>query len=159
MSVTEVNSAGGSGEGFTDTEIANSLHGQIKLVGNTDITLTGAGLSAAGLDFVGATVTTIDQVSVDTRENATLTIASVDEAITDIDTIRSKLGSIQNRLESTINNLNNVSENLSAAKSRIQDADIAKETSVMTRSNILQQAGVSILAQANQAPQLALSLI
>ncbi len=66
---------------------------------------------------------------------------------------------MQNRFESTIANLNNVAENLSAARSRILDADIAMETSEMTKQNILQQAGVSILAQANQAPQLALSLL
>jgi flagellin len=64
------------------------------------------------------------------------------------------LGAVQNRLESTISNLSNVSENLSAARSRVLDADIAAETSAMTKNNILQQAGVSILAQANQTPQL-----
>ncbi|PIE68358.1 MAG: flagellin, partial [Deltaproteobacteria bacterium] len=72
---------------------------------------------------------------------------------------RGDLGAVQNRFESTIANLSNVSENLSAARSRILDADIAQETSTMTKQNILQQAGVSILAQANQAPQLALSLL
>ena len=64
-----------------------------------------------------------------------------------------------NRLESTIANLSNVSENISASRSRIVDADIAQETSSMTKNNILQQAGVSVLAQANQTPQLALSLL
>ena len=63
------------------------------------------------------------------------------------------------RFESTIANLKNVSENLSAARSRILDADIAQETSEMTKSNILQQAGVAILSQANQTPQLALQLL
>ena len=64
-----------------------------------------------------------------------------------------------NRLESTIANLSNVSENLTASRSRILDADIAQETSSMTKNNILQQAGVSILAQANQTSQLALGLL
>jgi flagellin len=64
-----------------------------------------------------------------------------------------------NRLESTNANLSNVSENLSAARSRILDADIAQETSNMTTQNVLAQAGTAILAQANQAPQLALSLL
>ena len=73
--------------------------------------------------------------------------------------MRGDLGAVQNRFESTISNLQNVSENLSAARSRILDADIAQETSAMTKNNILQQAGVSILAQANQTPQLALSLL
>jgi len=83
----------------------------------------------------------------------------IDVALSYIDQQRGTLGAIQNRFESTISNLNNVAENLSASRSRIQDADIAQETSEMTKQSILQQAGVSILAQANQTPQLALSLL
>ncbi len=83
----------------------------------------------------------------------------VDSALNKIDSQRADLGAIQNRFESTISNLKNVSENLSAARSRIRDADIAQETSEMTKANILQQAGVSILTQANQTPQLALQLL
>jgi flagellin len=86
-------------------------------------------------------------------------IATIDTAISSIDTIRGGLGAVQNRFESTISNLQNVAENLTSARSRILDADIAQETSAMTKNNILQQAGVSILAQANQTPQLALSLL
>lgn len=86
-------------------------------------------------------------------------ISAIDTAIDTVGTERGKLGAVQNRFESTIANLSNISENLSAARSRILDADIAQETSNMTKGNILQQAGVSILAQANQAPQLALSLL
>jgi flagellin len=73
--------------------------------------------------------------------------------------MRGELGAVQNRFESTIANLANVSENLMSARSRILDADIAQETSAMIKNNILQQAGVSILVQANQAPQMALSLL
>jgi len=102
---------------------------------------------------------TIDAVSVISRVEASITIESIDAALEDIDTIRGGLGAVQNRFESTIANLNNVSENLSAARSRILDADIAMETSAMTKKNILQQAGVSILSQANQTPQLALQLL
>ncbi len=83
----------------------------------------------------------------------------VDSSLNKIDGQRADLGAIQNRFESTISNLKNVAENLSAARSRIRDADIAQETSEMTKANILQQAGVSILTQANQAPQLALQLL
>ena len=86
-------------------------------------------------------------------------IEAVDGALMQIDNMRGDLGAVQNRFESTIANLQNISENISAARSRILDADIAQETSKMTSQNILQQAGVSILAQANQAPQLALSLL
>lgn len=102
---------------------------------------------------------TVDNISVATRDGAIGAIKSVDLALADIDTMRGGLGAVQNRFESTIANLSNVSENLSSARSRILDADIAEETSAMTKSNILQQAGVSILSQANQTPQLALSLL
>ncbi len=101
----------------------------------------------------------MDAASVGTRGAASVAIANIDKAIEQVDTVRGGLGAVQNRFESTIANLSNVSENLSAARSRILDADIAQETSNMTKQNILQQAGVSVLAQANQAPQLALSLL
>ncbi|MBV5318101.1 MAG: hypothetical protein JZU50_09840 [Desulfobulbaceae bacterium] len=133
--------------------------GQVSLDSTSDIALTGTGLAAAGLANVGNATTTIDEVDISTREGATTAISSVDAALAQIDTMRGDLGAVQNRFESTISNLSNVSENLSAARSRILDADIAQETSAMTKNNILQQAGVSILAQANQAPQLALSLL
>ncbi len=99
----------------------------------------------------------VDDIS--TREGANEALTRLDAAISAIDSSRSDLGAVQNRFESTIANLQNISENISAARSRILDADIAQETSKMTSQNILQQAGVSILAQANQAPQLALSLL
>jgi len=98
-------------------------------------------------------------VDISTRSGATDSLSVIDSAISFIDTERANLGAIQNRFESTISNLQNISENVSAARSRILDADIAQETSNMTKQNILQQAGVSILAQANQTPQLALSLL
>ena len=124
--------------------------------------------AVTGQDAVaaGAGTVTIANVSVYSTTDAATSllnsqeaIKSVDLALADISTIRGGLGAVQNRFESTISNLQNVSENLSAARSRILDADIAQETSAMTKNNILQQAGVSILAQANQAPQLALSLL
>lgn len=101
----------------------------------------------------------VDSINISTVEGANDAIKIVDGAIGQIDSLRGDLGAIQNRFESTIANLNNVSENLSAARSRILDADIAQETSAMTKSNILQQAGVAILAQANTTPQLALQLL
>lgn len=86
-------------------------------------------------------------------------LSDIDDAIAAIDTARSSLGAIQNRFESTIANLNNTVNNLSAARSRIEDADYAVEVSNMTRAQILQQAGTSVLAQANQVPQTVLSLL
>lgn len=84
---------------------------------------------------------------------------TLDKAISTVSSSRANLGAAQNRFQSVINNLQVAAENTSAAQSRIADADIAAETAAMTRANILVQAGTSILAQANQAPQAALSLL
>jgi flagellin len=111
------------------------------------------------IDAADAATLSIDTVDITTAANSATAITIVDTAIETIDTIRGGLGAIQNRFESTIANLQNVSENLTAARSRILDADVAQETSSMTKNNILQQAGVAILAQANQSPQLALQLL
>ena len=112
---------------------------------------------SVNLKSVDSTVLNLDDV--DITSNAGLAISRFDSALEYVDEMRGEMGAVMNRLESSIANLQNVSENLSAARSRILDADIAQETSNMTKGNILQQAGVSILAQANQAPQLALSLL
>ena len=116
-----------------------------------------AGVAATSTEDI--TKTNVNTVDITTVAGAATAIMSIDGALGKIDTMRGDLGAVQNRFESTIANLSNVSENLSAARSRILDADIAQETSAMTKNNILQQAGVAILAQANQAPQLALSLL
>lgn len=110
-----------------------------------------AGATAAGLS--------VDSLSITSAGGASAAITAIDKAIQTIDTSRGDMGAYMNRLESTIANLSNVSENISASRSRIVDADIAQETSSMTKNNILQQAGVSVLAQANQTTQLALSLL
>ncbi len=86
-------------------------------------------------------------------------LKSIDAALAGVDELRSQLGAVQNRFESTITNLNNTTNNLSAARSRIEDADYAVEVSNMTRAQILQQAGTSVLAQANQTTQSVLSLL
>ena len=86
-------------------------------------------------------------------------LAVIDQAITDLSTARSTLGATQNRLEVTISNLDSSRENLAAANSRIRDVDVAEETADLTRNQILSQAGTSVLAQANQIPQAALSLL
>jgi len=86
-------------------------------------------------------------------------LEAIDAAIKSVDSQRSLLGASQNRFESTITNLNNTTNNLSAARSRIQDSDYATEVSNMSRAQILQQAGSSVLAQANQVPQTMLSLL
>jgi flagellin len=94
-----------------------------------------------------------------TKADAQQSIAKMDEAIVKVSDYRSYLGSIQNRLGSTIDNLGTSVENLTAANSRVLDTDFAQETAQYTSSKILQQAGSSILSQANQQPQIALSLM
>jgi flagellin len=97
--------------------------------------------------------------SVASKESAQVSLKRLDDALVQINGIRANLGALQNRLTSTINNLGISDENLSAANSRIRDVDVAAETAEMARNNILVQSGVSVLGQANQAPNFALQLI
>ncbi|MEI7228874.1 flagellin [Pectobacterium carotovorum] len=106
-----------------------------------------------------ATGLTIGSLDVSTAAGATAAVDSIDNALAKVDSARSNLGAIQNRFESTITNLNNTVNNLSAARGRIEDADYATEVSNMSKANILQQAGTSVLSQANQVPQNVLSLL
>lgn len=101
----------------------------------------------------------VSTVDITTRNGANLAIDIIDVGLGQVSSIRADLGAIQNRLESTVNNLSATSENLSAARSRILDADFAEETAIFSRNQIVQQAGISVLAQANQQPQVALSLL
>ena len=88
-----------------------------------------------------------------------MTLGRIDDALNQVNSIRADLGAMQNRLQSTVNNLAINDENLSAAQSRIRDADMAEEASEMTKNNILMQAGVSVLGQANSTSQYALKLL
>ena len=96
---------------------------------------------------------------VSTADTATKTLANIDAFIQKVDSKRSELGAIQNRMESTIRNQANISENEADARSRIRDTDFASETAALTQNNIIQQASQSVLAQANQRPTIALSLL
>jgi len=101
----------------------------------------------------------LTDIDISTFEGATQALTSIDNALQAIASQRADLGAIQNRMESTVSNLAITSENLAAANSRIQDADFAAETAELSRTQVLQQAGISILAQANQGPQQVLSLL
>lgn len=109
------------------------------------------GFGSSGLNIGG--------LSISSLAGASRALSSIDSAINVIDAKRADLGAIQNRFQSTIRNLSNIVENISAARSRIKDTDFAKETADLTRSQILQQASTTILSQANQRPQAALSLL
>ena len=97
--------------------------------------------------------------SVSSANAATNTLANIDKFIQLVDSKRSELGALQNRMESTIRNQTNISENEADARSRIRDTDFASETAALTQNNIIQQASQSVLAQANQRPTIALSLL
>lgn len=116
------------------------------------------GLSVAtSMGAVGLGVTAT--VAITTASAAQDAITKIDDALSTVNGVRADLGAKQNRFSSTIRNLENVSENVSASKSRIMDADFAKESANLARNQVLQQASSSMLAQANQQPQIALSLL
>lgn len=113
-----------------------------------------AGAANATLEALG-----IVAESLQSKESAQISLGAVDTALVSVNAIRANFGAMQNRLQSTSNNLLVSDENMSAANSRVRDADIAAETTEMTRNSILTQAGVSVLGQANQTQQLALKLL
>ncbi len=151
----------GSGTGV-DTSVETTTKGTITLSANETIQLGGAQEAEIGFaDSQSITKSTQALSSVDVLnvDNANDALKRIDSALTSVSSLRSTFGAIQNRFESTISNLEAVSENLAASRSRIQDADFAAETAALTKAQILQQAGVAVLSQANAQPQLALSLL
>jgi flagellin len=114
---------------------------------------------SVSLNNVTATGLGVNSLSISDATNAGSALATLDTAITDLSEQRGVLGAAQNRLESTVRNLATTRENLSASNSRIRDVDVASESVSMTRSQILMQAGTAVMAQANQVPSMALSLI
>jgi flagellin len=159
---------------MSDTGIQASLNtdGELELadasgnsftIGGTAATITALGLDNGAITPVQVTQTdderSVADISVTTRDGANSALAVLDTAIDQVTSMRANLGAIQNRLENVIEVLSTSRENLSEARSRIRDADYAAETANLTRAQILQQAGLSSLAQANAAPQSVLSLL
>lgn len=142
-----------AGSGATRPGIASGDKVYVAISGN-DLKVSGA----SGTISLKTTDTKLDGSNA-TSKLSDDPLAAMDSALQKVDDLRSHLGAIQNRFESTIANLDNTVTNLSAARSRIEDADYAVEVSNMTRAQILQQAGTSVLAQANQVPQSVLSLL
>jgi flagellin len=126
---------------------------------SVDGDVTFGGSLAGELGIGGPTAVTVDTIDVTSVGGAQEAIAVVDAAMKYVDSHRSELGAFQNRFDHAINNLDNINENVNASNSRIKDTDFAKETTAMTKSQILQQASTSVLAQAKQAPNTALSLL
>jgi len=134
-----------------------SLDTELKIAGTS---AAQAGLTAGNYALTGTlSGTTISDTDISSLTGANNAIKSVDAALSSINTNRAGLGAIQNRFESVVSSIQTTSENLSAARSRIRDTDFAEETAALTRAQILQQAGVSILSQANSLPQNVLALL
>ena len=145
---------------FNGTPLLNGQAGVFEIqVGTGNNPLTdrvtydgqGADITLQSLGMVGE--------SVSTKQGSQLSLGVIDNALNQVNTIRADLGAMQNRLQSTINNIGVNEENLEAANSRIRDADLAEEVSEMTKNNILMQAGVSVLGQANNSIQSTLKLL
>jgi flagellin len=120
--------------------------------------------TAPAQDLFGATgknskLNSVSEIDVSTVDGATKALKIIDSALAAVNGQRASFGALQSRFETTISNLNTSSENMSASRSRIQDADFASETANLSRSQILQQAGTAMVAQANQLPQGVLSLL
>ncbi|UUM29852.1 flagellin [Vibrio japonicus] len=122
-----------------------------------DVTI-GGGLGT-DLGFAAPESKTVADVDVTTVAGSQMAVSIIDGALKNVDSQRAELGAFQNRFGHAINNLDNINENVNASRSRILDTDFAKETTAMTKSQILQQASTSILAQAKQSPSAALSLL
>ena len=144
--------------GFAD---ATTLYGQLTLHANKDIAVTVENIAGIGNGSTGATYAKSGSATIDVSSqiSASSAIAQIDLAINAINVQRAALGTVQTRFESVIANLNTSSENLSAARGRIRDTDFATETANLTRNQVLQQAGVAMLAQANALPNIVLSLL
>jgi len=146
-----------SNGGFTLSGIANVA----STVGGNTLAKLASGVSAIGTPSTTTFTASFRAtgISVSSQANAQNVLAGMDALIGVVDKKRAELGAVQNRFQSTIRNQSNIAENLSGARSRIQDADFAAETAALTRNQILQQASTTILSQANQRPQVALSLL
>ena len=143
------NNGGEDGQGYSVASMAASMGlAKQKTTGFIQNKLSDGTADVNGLTF-----------DISTAEGAQAVLGNIDKFIGSVDSKRAELGAVQNRLESTIRNQSNVSENVSDARSRIRDTDFATETANMTQQSIIQQASQSILSQANQRPQLALSLL
>jgi flagellin len=157
-----------SGTGATYANVAGTTYSTVQLSSAGEISVeageNGADeLAAIGLKEgsygAGDNGIFISEIDISTFEGANEAIVAIDNALNQVSAERANLGAIQNRFQSTISNLEITSENLTAANSRIRDADFAAETAALSRAQVLQQAGISVLAQANALPQQALSLL
>ncbi|MFT7617746.1 MAG: flagellin [Planctomycetota bacterium] len=141
---------------FNSIDLLNSATNAITIQVGSGTT---AGTDTIDITFGSATASSLGLSTLDISSSPSSAINAIDTAINSVASLRGDLGAAQNRLSSGIRNLDSQVENLSAAESRIRDVDVASESANLTRNSILQQAALSVLSQANLAPQSALSLI
>src|ERR1700733_3480219 len=162
---TETIGAGvtGTGAALAASGTATTTQGDVTLSAANNIVIGGTGSADVGFTSGGQTISlgnaTLANQNVLTVAGANATIASVDSALATVSAFQSQLGAIQNRFTAAVSNLTSTSQNLTQSRSTIQDADFAAETANLTQSQVLEQAGISVLAQANQEPQLILKLL
>lgn len=151
---------------FGAYEKESFIKGSIELSSNADMSVksdqgTGYDIFEKMADGVSdqTSTTTLNSTDIRNSDNANAAIQRIDEALVQIDSLRGTFGAVQSRFESTISSLQSASENISAARSRIMDTDFAAEMAAMTRAQILQQAGLAMVSQANTLPQGVLSLL
>ena len=157
---TTDNSAKGlDGTAITNLGSATTYTGSIEIDALESIRVDGTNSNSAVTDQVVEASGAVEDIDISDVDGANDSINRIDAALTAVNGLRGELGAIQNRFESTIANLSTSVENLSASNSRIQDADFAAETAKLSKSQVLQQAGISVLAQANARPQQVLSLL
>ena len=150
-----------NGTSLFDVAGTSSLTFQVGQDGNANnqVNLTLSGMTGGLISAYASSLTATGTVDVSSAATASAALSTLETDIDDISKQRATFGAVQNRFESVISNLSNYSENLSSSRSRILDTDFASETANLTKAQILQQASTSILAQANQLPQSALSLL
>jgi len=157
VTLTDDTTASNSSEVYNQN--AATFRGKVTLQSSSDVTINSGqavlGFSSGSLAATGS----IESLNISTVDGANSAILAADAALQAINNNRASLGALQSRFESAISNLSTTSENLSAARSRIRDTDFAAETAELTRTQILQQAGVAMVAQANALPQNVLSLL
>jgi flagellin len=140
--------------------LTSTVSGYVTLDSDKSFSFTGSAASGSALANTGSSkLNKVADLDITSFKKATEALKTVDSALGFVNSERAKLGALQSRFETAIANLDVTSENLSASRSRIQDADFAKETANLSRAQILQQAGTAMVAQANQLPQGVLSLL
>jgi flagellin len=157
--------------GLTGTGLASNIassggttnYGSVTLSANSNIQIggTAADITAIGQNPGNITLgaNTLANANVLTVSGANKTIAAVDSALATVSAFQSQLGAIQNRFTAAVSNLTSTAQNLTESRSTIEDANFAQETANLTQAQVLEQAGISVLAQANQEPQLILKLL